>query len=315
MKKETYRIWREEEYSYPMAYGFLPKITAYLHEDGKARGGILVVPGGAYMAVSPTEGELVALKFYEMGYQTFVLTYTTNLLQMEPLKMQPLRDISRAVRYIRKKGEDFAIADGRIAVCGFSAGGHLSASLCVHFDDIKDEAPEYGGISNRPDAAILSYPVITSGAYAHRESIEVLLGKDASEKELEYMSLEKHVTEHTPPCFVWATETDESVPVENSFLFIEACRKHGVPCAFHMFSKGRHGLSLADEDWAEGRKQDPYTTEQIGCIIEKVKAGELTLPAGMQEKFSGGGDFPANIPDPEVAVWPILADAFLQSHM
>ena len=84
----------------------------------------------------------------------------------------------------------------------------------------------------------------------------------------------------------------------------------GVPCAFHMFSKGRHGLSLADEDWAEGRKQDPYTTEQIGCIIEKVKAGELTLPAGMQEKFSGGGDFPANIPDPEVAVWPILADAF-----
>ena len=129
------------------------------------------------------------------------------------------------------------------------------------------------------------------------------------------MSLEKHVTEHTPPCFVWATETDESVPVENSFLFIEACRKHGVPCAFHMFSKGRHGLSLADEDWAEGRKQDPYTTEQIGCIIEKVKAGELTLPAGMQEKFSGGGDFPANIPDPEVAVWPILADAFLQSHM
>lgn len=132
MKKETYRIWREEEYSYPMAYGFLPKITAYLHEDGKARGGILVVPGGAYMAVSPTEGELVALKFYEMGYQTFVLTYTTNLLQMEPLKMQPLRDISRAVRYIRKKGEDFAIADGRIAVCGFSAGGHLSAQpLCA----------------------------------------------------------------------------------------------------------------------------------------------------------------------------------------
>ena len=98
MKKETYRIWKEGEYDYPQAFGFVPGIHAYLHEDETERPAILVVPGGAYIAVAPSEGELVALKFYEMGYQTFVLTYTTNFLRQTPLKLQPLRDIFRTAR-------------------------------------------------------------------------------------------------------------------------------------------------------------------------------------------------------------------------
>lgn len=315
MKKAMYRIWRDGEYDYPQAFGFVPKINAYLHEDENPRPCILVVPGGAYLAVAPSEGELVALKFYEMGYQTFALTYTTNFLCEEPLKLQPLRDISRAVRFIRSRAVEFGVEENRLAVCGFSAGGHLSASLCVHFDDVKDETPEYAGISNRPDAAILSYPVITSGEYAHRESFEALLGKDASQEELAYMSLEHQVTADTPPCFVWATETDESVPVENSLLFIKACREHNVPCAFHMFSHGPHGLSLANEDWAEGRNQDPYTGEQIGNIIAKIQSGELPMPAAVQEMMKKQGAQEPKVPVPEVTVWPILADAFLQSHM
>ena len=105
MKTESYKIWEPGEYSYDHAFGFVPNITSYIHEDDVKRPCILVVPGGAYCVVAPSEGELVARKFYEKGYQTFVLTYTVNFLKSVPLKLQPLKDISRAVRYIRKNAE------------------------------------------------------------------------------------------------------------------------------------------------------------------------------------------------------------------
>ncbi len=316
MITKTYQIWKPEEYYYEHAFGFVPNITSYLHEGEEKRPCILVVPGGGYCVVSPSEGELVALKFYEMGYQAFVLTYTINFLQMAPLKLQALQDISRAVRYIRKSAEEFAVAGEELTVCGFSAGGHLCGSLCVHYEDIQDMSEEYGHISNRPDSAILSYPVITSGEKAHRGSFIALLGDDASPEELEYMSLEKQVTEQTPPCFLWATATDETVPVENSEMYVRACREKGVPCAFHMFTSGRHGLSLADEDWANGVHMSPYTEEQLVYVMRKVQAGEITVPERVQaewkEEEKRQKEGKARAPEPEAAVWPELADAFLR---
>lgn len=90
MKKETLAIWQKGEYQYPLAFGFVPKLVSYIHEEGEqARPCMLVVPGGAYCVVSPTEGEIVAMEFYEKGYNAFVLTYTTNPLMLEPLKDQP----------------------------------------------------------------------------------------------------------------------------------------------------------------------------------------------------------------------------------
>src|SRR5699024_6037393 len=172
--------------------------------------------GGAYRNASPSEGHLPAEEFYRAGHNVFVLAYTVNLLD-EPLKLQPLRDISRAVRMIRKNAEKYSVDPEKIALCGFSAGGHLCASLCVHFGDITDPAPRYQAVSDRPDAAILSYPVITSGEYAHRDSMTALLGSEPTEEELEYMSLEKHVTADATPCFLWQTVTDATVPVENSY--------------------------------------------------------------------------------------------------
>lgn len=314
MKTKTYQIWEPGEYSYEHAFRFIPNITSYLHEDDVKRPCILVVPGGGYCVVSPTEGELVALKFYEKGYQTFVLTYTVNFLQTVPLKQQPLQDISRAVRYIRSRAEEFSVKENELSVCGFSAGGHLCGSLCVHYEDVQEQAEKYSKFSNRPDAAILSYPVITSGEKAHRGSFVALLGEDASPAELEYMSLEKQVTEQTPPCFLWATATDETVPVENSEMFVRACREKGVPCAFHMFTKGKHGLSLADEDWANGVHMSPYTMEQIVEVMRKVKSGEISVSdsilAEWEEEESQQGK--NRTPEPEVAIWPELADAFLR---
>lgn len=317
MKTESYKIWEPGEYSYEHAFGFVPNITSYIHEDDMKRPCILVVPGGAYCVVAPSEGELVALKFYEKGYQAFVLTYTVNFLQQVPLKLQPLKDISRAVRYIRRNADAFGVIQEELTVCGFSAGGHLCGSLCVHYEDIKDESAEYSGISNRPDSAVLSYPVITSGEKAHRGSFIALLGEDASPEELEYMSLEKQVTEKTPPCFLWATATDEAVPVENSEMYVRACREKGVPCAFHMFTSGKHGLSLADEDWANGVHMNPYTEEQLVSVMRKVHAGEVQVSERVRaeweemEKQQKEGD--ARVPVPEVTVWPELADAFLKN--
>ena len=163
MKKQTINLWNKEDYTYPCAGEFLPNITAYLHEDEDVHLAMLVVPGGGYAFVSPTEGEIVAKRFYEAGYQAFVLTYTINMYQLAPLKKQPLRDISRAVRYIRNFAECLRIKCDQVVCCGFSAGAHLTGSLAVHYQDQELAKELYAEISNRPDAVILCYPVITSG--------------------------------------------------------------------------------------------------------------------------------------------------------
>ena len=284
---EKTAIWKEGEYSYPAAYGFVPFIVSYIHEDDKIRPAMLVAPGGAYRYASPYEGNLPALEFYRAGYNVFVLAYTVNHLDEldAPLGMQPLQDISRAVRVIRAHSAQCKIDPLKIAVCGFSAGGHLCASLCVHYEDIKDPDPEYGEMSNRPDAAVLCYPVITSGEYANRESFRALLGADPDEKDLEYMSLEKHVTEDTPPCFLWQTATDASVPVENSYLFAGACRKAGVPYAHHVFSDGVHGMSVATPEWLDKESEELYTLEQIRLLAEAVSAGRTPCPPERGEEL------------------------------
>ena len=132
-------LWEENEYDYPLACGFTPNLVCYLHEDSaETKPCILVVPGGGYCTVSPSEGEIVAKEFYNRGFQAFVLTYTTNLLMSEPLKMQPLKDISRAVRCIRSRAEELAVDIDKVILCGGSAGAHLCASLCTHYKDISD---------------------------------------------------------------------------------------------------------------------------------------------------------------------------------
>jgi acetyl esterase/lipase len=331
-------IWQENEYDYKQAYGFKPSIDGYLHEEktGFAKPCVLVVPGGAYKFVSPSEAELVAEAWFDKGYNVFVLTYSTNNLLTDPLHLQALQDMSRAVRTIRAKADEFAIAVDQIAVCGFSAGGHLCASLAVHHQDIEDENPAFAGVSNRPDAAILSYPVITTGEYTHNESCAALTGapldpetglvdRDSmsaeQQAEMAYMSLENHVTKQTPPCFVWHTMTDDAVPVENAFLFAAACRRAEIVCALHIFSKGKHGLSVATKQWAEMKYKESYTADQMRCIYAAVESKDLEVSDAKLAELgflSGMNTSPEIIamfdrkPDEEVAIWPQIADNWLQ---
>ena len=133
-------------------------------------------------------------------------------------------------------------------VCGFSAGGHLAASLGVHWDD--PALAERCGVQDasvlRPDAMVLGYPVITAGQYAHRNSI-VNVSRASGEPE-QYWSLEENVSEKTPPTFLWHTMTDNSVPVENSLLFVQQLHRYGVACECHLFESGRHGMSVATRE-------------------------------------------------------------------
>lgn len=317
MKKMASKIWEAGEYRYEGAYGFEPELHGYLHEDSEIRPCLIVAPGGGYGALSPAEGEIVTMEFYERGYHVFVCVYTTNPLKRVPLKLQAVKDLSRSVRWVRSKAEELKVNSNQVAICGFSAGGHLCASLCVHFADLPEENPVYASCSNRPDGAILAYPVITTGELTHGGSVENLLGEDASQEELRYMSLEYQVTEHTPPCFLWHTRTDDSVPVENSYRMAEALREKGVPYALHIFSEGAHGLSLSNHKWASDEYGEPYTTLQSRIIMDKIVRGEISVTE--EERIHVLGCIKISegpkMPQPEVAVWPQVADAWLRKTM
>ena len=139
-----------------------------------------------------------------------------------------------------------------MAVLGFSAGGHLAANLATSVGD--EDIREQGGIDPdavRPNALMLSYPVITAGKYAHRGSFQCLLGDQAHNQALlDKFSIEKHIDAKTPPVFVWHTMTDDAVPVENTLMLIQACRAAGVSIEAHLFPEGSHGLSLANAETA-----------------------------------------------------------------
>ena len=321
---ERIEFWKDGEYTYPLAFDFRPNLRKYLIEDGNVHPCMLILPGGGYAVVVPPEGELVAKRFNELGYNCFVMTYTTNQLCREPVMDQAMRDLARAVRFVRKNAAEYRIDLNKLYVCGFSAAGHVCASLCDYWDEIEDNNPEYKDISCRPDAAILSYPVITSGEYAHQDSFRFLLGKDIYDREddeakalLDRYSLEKHVKSTNPPCFIWQTETDDLVPVQNSYLYADACKKAGVKYEHITFPEGPHGLSIPNLDWAKGNHGEPYSAEQSFALVKAIKEGRIEATKEEAEGLLGFlGPFPNN-PDfigfPEICVWPEKADKFIKS--
>ena len=325
MKSFIEKIWEPGEYNYAAAYGFEPNIHGFVHEDG-VRDCMLVVPGGGYCMCVPPEAEIVAKSFYERGMNAFVLTYTTDITMSVPLKKQPLNDIARAVRFIRSRAAEYALTD-KLIICGFSAGAHVCGTLAVHFEDAADTNGKYKNISCRPDGVILSYPVITTGEYTHIYSVWALLGQNAPASEMEYYSLEKNVTEKTPPCFIWQTATDNLVPVENSYLFARALKEKGVPFAHYVFPDGWHGLSVATKEFFEGNFGEPYTMEQVDRAVKAVKEGKGVNVSDERRKELES-QFADDAPPPpkpqetpaelavkfrDVAMWPDLAMVWIAS--
>jgi len=159
-------------------------------------------------------------------------------------------EAGKLVSWIRENAAEYHVDSQKIYVLGFSAGAHAAGSYCENWNGLVKERLGVDGEMLKPNGMILSYPVITGYEYAHQGSVGELFGKtyeEVSEEEKELFSLEKHVNEDVPPAFLWHTAEDESVPVMNSILMVEALVKHHIPVEYHIFEKGPHGISLADE--------------------------------------------------------------------
>jgi acetyl esterase/lipase len=159
-----------------------------------------------------------------------------------------LQDAARAVRLVRTRIAGWKIDPHRVGIMGSSAGGHLASTLLTHFDAGDTNATDpVERQSSRPDLGILCYPVITLGEYTHQGSKDNLLGKDPPPELVRLLSNELQVATNTPPCFLWTTFEDKTVPMENTMLFAEALRKNHVPFDLHIYQKGGHGLGLKDK--------------------------------------------------------------------
>ncbi len=225
----------------------IPTITPYLPESDKATGAAVVVfPGGGYGGLAPHEGNDYALWLNQHGLAAFVLKYRLGSSGYRHPAM--LNDAARAVRLVRTRAGEWKVDPRRVGIMGSSAGGHLASTLLTHFDSGKAEAEDpIERQSSRPDLGILCYPVITLGEYTHQGSKNNLLGKEPSADLVKLLSNELQVTKETPPCFLFHTDEDTAVPVENSLMFAAALRKAGVPFDLHIYQKGRHGIGLADK--------------------------------------------------------------------
>ncbi|MFA6929872.1 MAG: alpha/beta hydrolase [Lentisphaeria bacterium] len=217
------------------------RLQRFYGRDEISRPGLLIVPGGGYGCVcKATEGDPVAEHFAGLGFQVFTLHYRVapNCFPA------PQLDLARAIRLIRQHATTWKVLPNQLAICGFSAGGHLCACAGTLTAELPTQAGDAADAENgRPDALILCYPVISFCRFAHRGSGENLLG-DRFDELAKQLSLENQVDEHTPPTFLWHTAEDEGVPCQNSLMFAEAMREKKRLCELHIFPSGGHGMQL-----------------------------------------------------------------------
>jgi acetyl esterase/lipase len=202
---------------------------------------VVVCPGGGYVGRAPHEAAPFGAFFAEHGFVGIVCHYRVAPHYFPA----PMADAARAVRMVRHLAAQLSVDPSRVAIMGFSAGGHLACTTAtqpdLHRDPQDDLAERYPA---RPDRAILAYPVVSmlDGLCA-----ENLLGEHAAREQWRQMSNELHVTEKNPPAFLFHTADDPVVPVSHSLRFAEACLAKGVPVELHVYEHGAHGVGLATD--------------------------------------------------------------------
>lgn len=243
-------------------HGEAADLTAYLLDPmgetaDRLRPAVIICSGGGYSHLSDREDQPVAMEYLAAGFQVFCLHYSVA----PDVFPRSLMELAMTVHLIRAHSEEWKVDPKRVVASGFSAGGHLACSLGAFYN----QEFLYGPLGLtpdeiRPDGLLLCYPVITSGEYAHKGSIDSLLGPYAGDPKLRsLMSLELQVGPHTPPTFLWHTCTDQAVPLENTLLLASALRKSGVNLELHIYHTGPHGLSLAthEVEGGDGRYYEP----------------------------------------------------------
>lgn len=227
-----------------------PTLTLYLLDNmsclgrqDELRPTILICPGGGYADISQRESEPIAMQFTANGYNVAILTYSCAPNRFPT----QLREVAAAMELIHTNANHWHCDPERVAILGFSAGGHLAGhySTCFDCPEVREMFPQ----SKAVKASVLCYPVITAyPPHRHLGSFVNLSGhKEPTDADMAKFSLEKQVTEQTPATFLWHTAEDKGVPPMNSLLYAQALAEHKVPFTLHVYPFGYHGLATVDE--------------------------------------------------------------------
>ncbi len=239
--------------------GYQPYMEFFPSAAAKSAGAVIVLPGGGYHKKMITyEGRDICKAMNEAGLHSFMLEYRVSP-NHHPAQ---LVDVAEAIRTVRRNAARWNIMPDRIAVMGFSAGGHLAGTICVHYGWAEKLVPAIDGVSARPDAGILCYAVL-SNEFGHPGSYRNLLGDNPGEELLRKMYLDMNVHANMPPVFLWHTATDAVVPVQNSLRFADAMSKAKVPFELHVYPEGPHGMGLA--------LSDPLVSSWSGLCVSWLK--------------------------------------------
>ncbi len=223
---------------------YLPYNSVEMGRANHKRPCIIVCAGGGYGFTSEREAEPIALRFLPWGFNVFNITYSVSPHRFPT----QLCEIAALMELIYKNADEWNCNTEKIAIIGFSAGGHLAAHYSTMYNckEVREFFPE----SKSVNASVLCYPVISADPdVAHMGSFENLLGhKPQSKQEEEYFSCNCQVDENTPPAFIWHTAADQVVPVQNSILYANALADNKIPFELHIYPYGQHGLSTCDKE-------------------------------------------------------------------
>ena len=222
-----------------------PCLTFFPSDRPDTKGAVLIFPGGGYDHVSvQKEGSSIAEALNRNGFHAFVLDYRVKPFPGRDI----LTDAVQAVKTVKKYLMENRFENRKLALMGFSAGGHLALMETQHWAEVHTENED---ISGRPDALILCYPVVTfMEPYAHQGSRANFLGEEnlSDDALIGKYSAERYISPDFPPVFLWHCEGDESVPVENTLMLREALIRADISNKVILYKNGAHGLGLATDD-------------------------------------------------------------------
>lgn len=244
---------------------YLPHNMPEMGRQDKKRPCMIVCPGGGYGMCSERESEPIALHFLPQGFNVFVITYS-----VAPHRFPTqLREVAALIELIYENADNWNCNTEKLAIIGFSAGGHLAAHYTTAYNckEVRQVFPE----SKPVNASLLCYPVITADpTHSHKGSFVNLLGKEElTNADIDRFSCDRLVNESTPPAFLWHTAEDNCVPVMNSILYASALSRYKIPFELHIYPYGGHGLSTADYLTNNGTGEKTDHVAAWLCAAEK----------------------------------------------